>query len=221
MWSITTQFPPFNVRRATLLGFSWTSSALSCCYILRCLLCWGNNLKPVIRWEMRQLEGKQSIWMPFTFLVSNQCRPLDASPRFTFAEVSCDLKFCGFKSDDVYLIPFLICISFFNTFDIFSKLYKTMWRVTTVTIISMISLSCFLFNCPVHHCKKCNLELRNFTFSSHLSLSVAMCSARTVLNWINHFVRASLVKCIGLTHVIQKLLMQYYTALMWSAGKIN
>lgn len=113
--------PAFNVRRAALHGFSWTSSALLCCYILGCLLCWGNNLKPVIRWEMGQLEGKQSIWMSFTFLVSNQCRPLDASPRLTFAGVSCDMKSSGFKSDDIYLMPFLIRISIFITFDSFLK----------------------------------------------------------------------------------------------------
>lgn len=111
---------PFNVRRAASLGFSWTSSALFCCYILGGLLCWGNNLKPLIRWEMWQLEGKRSIWMPFTLLVNNQSRPLDASQRFTFAGVSCDLKSCGFKSD-VYLMPFLICISIFITFDSFLK----------------------------------------------------------------------------------------------------
>lgn len=44
-----------------------------------------------------------------------------------------------------------------------------------------------------------------------------MGSARIMLNGINHFVRASLVKCVGLTHVIQKLLMQYYTALSCGA----
>lgn len=62
-----------------------------------------------------------------------------------------------------------------------------------------------------------NLELWIFTFLSHLSLSIATGSARIMLNGINHFVRASLVKCVGLTHVIQKLLMQYYTALSCGA----
>lgn len=85
-------------------------------------------------------------------------------------------------------------------------------------LISMFSLFCFL-NCPVHHCKNCNLELGNFAVLSHSSLSIATGSATTVLNWINHFVRASLVKCIGLTHAIQKLLMQYYTALSCGAKR--
>lgn len=40
-----------------------------------------------------------------------------------------------------------------------------------------------------------------------------------MLNGINHFVCASLVKCVGLTHVIQKLLMQYYTALSCEAPR--
>lgn len=83
----------------------------------------------------------------------------------------------------------------------------------------MFSLLCILLNCLVCHCKKCNLELWNFTFLSHLSLSVATGSARIMLNGINHFVRASLVKCVGLTHIIQKLLIQYCTALSCGAPR--
>lgn len=156
--------PPFNVRHAASLRYSWTSSALLCCYILGCLLCQGNNLKPVIRWEMGQLEGKQSIWMPFTFLVSNQCRRLDASPRFTFAGVSCGLKSCAFKSDDVYMMH-----QHFHYFWLISQNHVESYYCYYNILVKPISFP--WFPCPVFYLIALYITVKSVTLSCEILLS--------------------------------------------------
>lgn len=124
---------------------------------------------------------------------------------------------------------FLVPVSIFVTFHSFSFFITVQNHVESYyccynILVKHISFSWFpwtAFQLIALYITVKTVTLRKFTFLSHLSLSVATGSARTRLNWINHFGCASLVKCIGLTHVIQKLLVQYYTALMWNDEKIG
>lgn len=123
---------------------------------------------------MGQLEGKQSIWTPFTFLVGKQCRPLDASLRITFAGVSCDLKSCGLKSDDVYMMRFLICISIFITFDSFPKTVQNHVESCYCCYNILVKPISFpWFPCPAFYLIALYITVKSVTLSCEILLLVS------------------------------------------------